>query len=301
MKTLLCCALVLVSIFSGINAQNFLAACVTESASSNSYTDACSSEVTPLHPFSVVRTKLEQLSWCPESINSAVREYWGTDMNFLVYHMNAQSENITGLSTSCHHTAPWILSTLFELQTMPYIRHGLYQIPENHDLIVYNNVAHPRSTLPTPPVQNIRDFINSRPQDESIILQVDICQLLPPDSHYYNDHHFMIHAYNGSINLYHSWQDHFTLIDWMTDAGSFEARYPMAQDTFLDYFERIFAPVVGEDEIKEKQEAIWALLGRTGTLTWECQGDGREGVDDVVVRLLHDTWLVLLVTHFPSK
>ena len=254
--------------------------------------------MSPLSPFSRVYNRLQELEWDPVRIDSTVREYWQTDKNFLRYIENDQGENVTIISTSCHHTAPWIIVALLQLQLRPYAPHSVYDVPENQDLVVYSNVEYPHSTLPTPSIQNIRDFINSRPSNESVFLQIDMCQ----EDYCRNDHHFMIHAYNGQISLYQSWQDHFTLIDWMTDSGSFESKYPMAQETFLDHFEAILGPAVEEDEIRRKQESVWAILGRTSTLTWKPRHiDDKERVDDVVVRLLHDTWLVLLVTHWPNQ
>ena len=302
MKLLCCVLLIGATLANSLSRVNFRASCNNEpSAIDTSGRGTCFDATNPI--FSRVYNGLEQLNWDPLSIDATVREYWDTKWSFLEWEINENGENMTILTTACCHTAPFLISTLLGLETRPYIESGLYRLPQNTDLIIYNNTKRPRLELPTPPVQSIRNFINSRPSDESILIQLDLCRVYPEGSNYISDHHIMIHSYGGQINLYQSWQDLFTLIDWMTDAGSFDTRYPMAQDTFLDYLETFLGPAEGEeDDIKRRSEAIWALLGRTPTLKWKTRLiDGKERVDDIVVRQMQNQWVVVLATHWPNS
>ena len=290
------------AVSSATNVQSFRYKTYDESADTYLSTDACLDTVIPVDPFSQVYQELEKLNWDPLRIESAIREYWQTNKSFAYSHEGPNGENVTTLTTSCHRTAPWIITALLKLQTRHEVTPELYVLPADDQLIVYNNTERSHSTLANPPIQSIRDFISSRPSNESILLQVDMCLLAGEHGCYFIDHHFMIHAYNGQINVYQSWQDHFTLIDWMTDSGSFSSRYPMTQDTFLDYFETILAPAKEKDEIRKRQEAVWAILGRSETITWKVNSsDNTETIDDVVVHLLYHQWLCVLVTHWPSQ
>ena len=300
-KTILCCILLFAATSAtNLRGLNDLPSCNNDPNNTCSAGYVCSGESNTI--FSEVYNGLKELDWDMYRIDEAVRTYWNTDWSFLEWYINYKGENVTILTTACCHTAPFIISTLLKLQTRPYPHSGLYRLPQNPDLVLYNNIPYPHSELPKPPVQGIRDFISSRPSDESVLIQVDLCRVFPEGSYLVSDHHFMIHAYNGQINVYHSWQNLFTVVDWMTDHGSFDTRYPMAQATFFDHLETLLGPGEGEDDqLKRRQEAAWAILGRTPTIQWKVRpSDGKEVIDDVVVRHLQHTWVVTLATHWPN-
>jgi len=246
------------------------------------------------HPFDQLSKRLEQLDWDPRRIDEVIRKYWKTEKTFLEKKVG---KNETGLSTSCLHTAAWIVTGLLELQTRPnnpYI--GLYRLPKNNDLVVYNNTQKPRSTLAAPVIQSLKSFIDSRPVDEPILLQVDMYQKKNQTRYRtYTDHHFAIHVYDGQVSLYQGWQDSFSLIDWMREPGSFKFRYPMPVETFLAHFEKFLTYTEEESERRERLEATWSIFGKTETFVY-----GKKEVLDPVVRDLRYPWVVSLITHWPS-
>ena len=250
----------------------------------------------PSHPFGQLSKGLEKLDWDAKRIDEVIRKFWKTEKTFLEHEVDEKTKtNRTYLSTSCLHTAAWIVVGLLELQTRPNYYMGLYKLPEDKDLVVYDNTKKPRSTLAAPVIKSLKSFIDSRPLNESIILQVDMYELQDEPSDFYFDHHFAIHVYNGEISLYHSWQDTFNLIDWMKSPGSFKLRYPMPVDTFLAHFEKFITYTKEENERRDRFEAIWKIFGVTETFTY-----GRKEVLDPVVRKLRDQWVISLITHWPS-
>ena len=240
----------------------------------------------PPHPFDQLSKRLEQLDWDHNRIDEVIRKHWKTDKTFLEYD---------DLSTSCLHTAAWIVPGLLELETRPVPYMGLFKLPKNPDLIVYNNTDDDPSTLAAPVIQSMRDFIASRPLDEPILLQVDMYQLFDEPSLYYVDHHFAIHIYNGQINLYQGWQEFFNIIDWMRKPRYRQHRYPMPVETFLGHFEKFLTYTEKEDEVRERLEATWAILGTTKEFTYGSKEDL-----DPIVRFLRHNWVVSLITHWPS-
>jgi len=250
----------------------------------------------PSHPFGQLSKGLEKLDWDAKRIDEVIRKFWKTEKTFLEHEVDEKTKtNRTYLSTSCLHTAAWIVVGLLELQTRPNYYMGLYKLPKDKDLIVYDNTDDLPSTLAAPVTQSLKSFIDSRPSNESIILQVDMYQLKNYTSNYYIDHHFTLHVYDGQISLYHSWQDIFNLIDWMKSPGPFELRYPMPVDTFLAYLETSLTYTEEDDERRDRLEAIWKIFGITDTFTY-----GSKEVLDPVVRRLRYPWVVSLITHWPS-
>ena len=255
-----------------------------------------------VHPFTKVYKRLEEFNWDPIAIEEAVREHWNTTKSFVRHKIDNHGENVTILSTSCFHNAPWILVALLELPALPTKQYTLYRRPLNTNLIIYDNTKNPRSILPKPPVENMRNFIHSRPSSESILFQVDLWQLNDITSSFYSDHHLMIHAYEGQICLYHAWQWQFNLIDWMTNEGSFDSRYPMDEDIFFGHFERMLAPAETKEEIRARDVAVWSIFGKTKTQKWvKGKEEGQLRIDDVVVRELYDTWLPVQIMHWPNS
>jgi len=249
-----------------------------------------------VHPFDQLYTKLEQLDWNPNRIDEVVRKYWNTQKTFLEYaYEGYKKTNNTILTTSCLHTAAWIVQTMLELQTRTNLYYGLWKHPKNESLIVYDNTQDEAETLPTPAIQSMRNFIESHPSNESIIFQVDLYQILDEPSYYYVDHHFVIHAYDGQINLYHSWQDEFDLIDWMTKPETRQQRYPMPIDNFFALLDKAFTYTEVESEMRERYEAIWKVFGITETFVY-----GEKHVLDPIVRRLRHPWVMSLITHWPS-
>jgi len=248
-----------------------------------------------IHPFDQLYTKLEQLDWNPDRLDQIVRKYWNTSKSFLEYEYEGYKKtDKTILTTSCLHTAAWIVQTMLELQTRPNVYIGLWKVPEDEDLIVYKNTEDEAETLPAPAIQSMRNFIESRPSNESIILEVDLYQILDEPSYYYVDHHFVIHAYDGQINLYHSWQDEFDLVDWMTKPETRQQRYPMPMDDFFALLEKAFTYTEVESEMRERYEAIWKVFGITDTFVY-----GDKHVLDPIVRRLRYPWVMSLITHWP--
>jgi len=247
-----------------------------------------------LHPFDQLSKRLEQLDWDPRRIDEVTCKYWKSEKTFL---RNQVGKDEMGLSTSCLHTAAWIVTGLLEMQTRPnnpYV--GIYRLPKNSDLVVYNNTQRPRSTLAAPVIKSLRSFIDSRPVDEPILLQVDMYQKKNQTLYNtYDDHHFAIHIYDGQVNLYQGWQDAFNLIDWMREPGSFKLRYPMPVDTFLAHFEKFLIYTDEDDERRERLNSTWAIFGITETFVY-----GNKEVLDPVVRELRHPWVVPLITHWPS-
>jgi len=249
-----------------------------------------------VHPFDQLYTKLEQLDWNPGRIDEVVRKYWNTQKTFLEYaYEGYKKTNNTILTTSCLHTAAWIVQTMLELQTRPNVYIGLWKHPKNESLIVYDNTQDEAETLPTPAIQSMRNFIESHPSNESIIFQVDLYQILDEPSYYYVDHHFVIHAYDGQINLYHSWQDEFDLVDWMTKPETRQQRYPMPMDDFFALLDKAFTYTEVESEMRERYEAIWKVFGITESFVY-----GDKHVLDPIVRRLRHPWVMSLITHWPS-
>jgi len=253
--------------------------------------------VAPLHPFEQLANKLEQLGWDPVRIDEVIRKYWDTDKSFIRYKVGREKQINTILSTSCLHTAAWIVTGLLELQRRPNYYRGLYRLPENKDLIVYDNTGKPPSTQAAPVIESLRNFINSHPKNESIVLQVDMQQLLNYTGPYI-DHHFALHVYNGSISLYQGWQDVFNLIEWMQKPEAFSFRYPMPIETFLGHFEKVLSYDHEKGDFdRERLEHTWKIFGITDTFTF---GQSRMAINDPVVRPLRFQWIVSLITHWPS-
>jgi len=250
----------------------------------------------PSHPFNQLSNRLEQLEWDAKRIDEAILKFWETEKTFLRHEVDEKTQqNHTFLSTSCLHTAAWIVVGLLELQKRPNYYYGLYKVPKDKDLIVYDNTDDLPSTSAAPVIQSLKSFIDSRPSNESIILQVDMYQLQDEPSNYYMDHHFALHVYDGQISLYHSWQNIFNLIDWMKTPGPFKLRYPMPVDTFFALLETSLTYTEEENERRKRLEATWKLFGITDTFTY-----GSKEVLDPVVRRLRYPWVVSLVTHWPD-
>jgi len=250
----------------------------------------------PSHPFGQLSKRLEQLEWDPKRIDEVTRKFWKTEKTFLEHRVDRNTKtNHTFLSTSCLHTAAWIVVGLLKLETRPNYYMGLYKLPKDKDLVVYNNTQKPRSTNAAPVIQSLKSFIDSRPSNESIILQVDMYMLKNWTATAYNDHHFLLHVYDGQINLYQGWQDIFNLIDWMKSPGPFDQRYPMPVDTFLAHFERFLTYIDEDNERRKRLESTWKLFGITETFIY-----GRKEVLDPVVRDLRHPWVVPLITHWPN-
>jgi len=249
-----------------------------------------------IHPFDQLYTKLEKLEWKPERIDEVVRKYWNTGKTFAEYQYEGyQKTNKTTLTTSCLHTAAWIVQAMLELQTRPNVYVGLWKVPDNEELIVFNNTQDEAETLPVPAIKSMRNFIESRPSNESIVFQVDMYQVIPEPSYYYIDHHFVIHAYDGQISLYHSWMGEFDLVEWMTKPETRQQRYPMPIDDFFALLDKAFTYTEVESEMIERYEAIWKVFGITDTFVY-----GKKDVLDPIVRRLRYPWVMSLITHWPN-
>jgi len=295
-KFLLCSFFLLSLALVSVNSQNFRGSRPT-SQDSTTTTHSTSQNATAIHPFDRVVHKLNQFDWDPLRVDEYLRNYWETDKSFLHTKIDPKTKNITKiLSTSCLHTAAWVVTGLLELQKRDNLYYGLYKVPENKDLIVYQNTDKPPSTRAEPVTQSIRKFIDSRPSNESIVLEVDMYRLKDQPSPYYLDHHFAIHIYNGSISLYQGWVGGFNLIDWMSDLGMSQLRYPMSIETFFAHFERFLTYTEEETAKAERIDSIWKIFGKTGAL--KIRPDG--WIEDKNVRSLSFPWVVSLITHWPN-
>jgi len=253
--------------------------------------------VSNIHPFDKLQLKLDELEWDALKVDEYIRKYWDTEKSFLEYRTN-KTTKIKGpiLTTSCLHTAGWIVQGLLELQTRPNVYIGLWKKTKDPSLVVYDNTPYPAERSPVPAIQNMRNFIESRPSNESIILQVDMYQIRPQPSPYYIDHHFAIHAYDGQINVYHNWQDVFNMFDWMGKNETRKQRYPMPIDTWFNLLEKALTYTEDEEANKERYEAIWKLFGITETFVYS---EDIKLLDPIVKRLRYP-WVLSYITHWPS-
>jgi len=245
-----------------------------------------------IHPFDILPNKMTELNWDPVRIDEFVRNHWETDKTFLGKPKNDRPPT---LSTSCLHTAAWIVQGLLELQTRPNVYVGLWRRTPDENLVVYDNTHNPAERTPGPAIQAMKNFINSRPADEDIVLQVDMYQIRPTPSPTYVDHHFAMHVYDGQVNVYHNWVGVFNLIDWMSKPETHKMRYPMPIDTWFDLLEKALTYTEDEEANRVRYEAIWKLFGITDTFVF---GEKKD-MDPIVSRLSYP-WLMSYITHWPS-
>jgi len=244
----------------------------------------------PVHPFDILPNKLQELEWDDQRINEHTRKYWDEERSF----MGRPRNNQPTLSTSCLHTAAWIVQGLLELEKRPNMYIGKFKKLQDENLVVYDNTARPAERLPGPAIQSMRKFIESRPSTESIVFQVDMYEVQFAPSPYYIDHHFAMHVYDGQINVYHNWQDVFNLIDWMSKPETHKMRYPMPIDTWFDLLEKALTYTEDEEGNKVRYEAIWRLFGITDKFVY-----GERKDLDPIVRRLSYPWVMSYITHWP--